>query len=186
MVTGLLSDPARAKRVSLERTLDQRQAFEALYREMFPLVHTYCTARLGKNDGEDVTADTFHAAARAFQRGDHEKVTPAWLMAVARNKVIDRWRKHGRRKALAHLVQPLESDLVTLPDSWNVDPRRQQVLETLESMKLRHRTLLILHHVDGMSVAELAAATNTSTTAVESALARARRAFRKNYGKVVA
>lgn len=40
---------------------------------------------------------------------------------------------------------------------------------------------LLLHHVDGMTVAELADAGGRSVSATESALARARRAFRRLY-----
>jgi len=79
---------------------------------MLPVVYKYASARLGKDDGEDVTSEVFHAAADRLRKGEEDVVTPAWLMAVAKNKVIDRWRKAERRGALSHLVEPRAEDLI--------------------------------------------------------------------------
>ena len=123
----------------------------------------------------------FHAAALAYARNGPEAVTRPWLFAVARNKVIDRWRKATRAKARLELAVPRREDLVDFPDDWSDDERREAVLEALNNISSRHRTLLVLHHVDGMTVRELAEAADETPSAIESALARARRAFRRVY-----
>lgn len=159
-------------------------SFESMYREMLPTVYHYCAARLGRSEGEDVTAETFASAAKAYTAGRSETITPAWLMAVARNKVIDRWRRAERRQAIAHLLEPREDELTALPESRLTDPHREEVLATLDALKPRHRTLLLLHHVDGMSVGEMAEHLGCTHSSVESALARARGAFKRNYAEV--
>jgi len=154
-------------------------AFEECYRQHVDMVFAYATARLGRSDGEDVTAEVFHAAVVAYHDGRQAQVTAAWLMAVTKNKVIDRWRQASARKAKAHLFwigTPSE-----WPDAWADPAHRQQVVSCLERLKPEDRLLLILRHVDGMSVPEIASAANRSVTAVESQLARARVEFRKNY-----
>lgn len=155
--------------------------FEAVFRANVHDVHRYATSRLGAAEGEDVTADVFHAAAVAFSDGRESQVTPAWLMAVTRNKVIDRWRKAERRNALAHFVRPRKDDMVTFPDDWAARPDREAVLAALDQLNPRHRSLLVLHYVDGMPAREIADVLGTSVSAVESRLARARRAFRTHY-----
>jgi RNA polymerase sigma-70 factor (ECF subfamily) len=141
-------------------------------------VHGFARSRVGESEAEDITSEVFHAAALAARDGRMEQVTPSWLMAVARNKVIDRWRMAARRKAKLHL---LATEDTTLPPNWTADERRADVLAALDRLKPRHRTLLILHHVDGMSIRDLAEAADQSQHAVESALARARLAFRRCY-----
>jgi RNA polymerase sigma-70 factor (ECF subfamily) len=163
-----------------EATTSERE-FEAMYRDMLPTVYRYTTARLGRADGEDVTAEVFHAAAIAFSDGRRSQVTPAWLMAVARNKVIDRWRRAERRNAIALLHRPDTADLVEFPDDWIADPRRDDVVAALERLSPRHRNLLIAHYVDGIPAPELAELLGAKVAAVESALARARRSFRHHY-----
>lgn len=157
------------------------RAFDALYASEFECVFRYARARLGRAEGEEVTAEVFHAAAVAFADDKQQTVTPAWLMAVTRNKVIDRWRRAERQKAKRHLVWTREEDAVEFPEHWTRPGTREAVVAALDRMKPRHRTLLILHHVDGMSVPEIAESIGTSTRSVESALARARSSFKRHY-----
>jgi RNA polymerase sigma-70 factor (ECF subfamily) len=163
------------------RPREGRDAFEVLYREMLPTVYRFTTARLGRSEGEDVASEVFHAAAIAFRDGRREQVTPAWLMAVARNKVIDRWRRAQRRSAIDLLHRSREEDLMEFPSDWSVAERRPAVMAALERMKPRHRNLLLAHYVDGIPAPELAETLDTSVSAVESALARARHSFKKLY-----
>lgn len=155
--------------------------FEALYREMLPVVHRFAATRLGEADGEDVASEVFHAAAVAVRDGRSEAVTPAWLMAVTRNKVIDRWRLAERRSAILLLNRGRADDYVEFPADWNQDPRREHVLAALDRCRPADRTLLVLHYLDGMSAAALAEVMSCSVSAMESRLARARRAFRRHY-----
>jgi RNA polymerase sigma-70 factor (ECF subfamily) len=158
-----------------------RDAFEVLYCEMLPTVYRFTTTRLGHADGEDVAAEVFHAAAIAFQDGRRQQVTPAWLMAVARNKVIDRWRRAQRRNAIDFLHHAREEDLMDFPKDWSASERRPAVMAALDRIKPRHRNLLIAHYVDGIPAPELAETLEMSVAAVESALARARTSFKKHY-----
>lgn len=164
-----------------ERKRSSTASFDALYDTEFGSVYRYASARLGRSDGEEVTADVFHAAALAYADGHESTVTPAWLMAVTRNKVIDRWRRAERHKAKRHLAWPREEEAVEFPEHWTHPETRESVLLALDRMKPRHRSLLILHHVDGISVPEIAAALGESARSAESALARARASFRRNY-----
>lgn len=155
-------------------------ALESVYRTNVRRVYSYACARLGRAEGEDLTGEVFHAAAVAFVDGRGEQVTPAWLMAVTRNKVIDRWRRAERRMAKAHLL-PL-ADEPPDPALLSLDmERRERVLDALSALSHRHRRLLVLHHMEAMSVPEIAEMTGESRRAVESALARARRAFSAVY-----
>jgi RNA polymerase sigma-70 factor (ECF subfamily) len=103
-------------------------------------------------------------------------------MAVARNKVIDRWRREERRRARAHLVWSRERDEVDpFPDHWSRDATRRTVLDVLDRLPGRYRSLLVAHYVDEMTVPDIADATGGSVRSIESALARARRAFRDEF-----
>ncbi len=158
--------------------------FENLYGEMLPVVYRYATARLGRMDGEEVTADVFHAAATLFQSGRSNEVTPAWLMAVAKNKVIDRWRRDERRNKIAHLVERRPQDMKTESAEHVASERWTDVMATLDRLPVNYRSLLVLRYVDDLSLAELAERTGITEAAAESALARARRAFRGVFEEV--
>lgn len=156
---------------------------ESIYRSEVRRVYGFARNRVGEHEAADLTAEVFHAAALAFRDGRGEVVTPAWLMAVTKNKVNDAWRRAYRRKAKQHLTRPRGEDVMEFPTGWAEDPRRPAVLAALDELPAKDRALLVLHHVDGMSVAELASDMNKTVSAVESALARARRRFRRHYDR---
>ncbi len=154
----------------------------ALYEENVRIVYSYARARLGPDEGEDVTAEVFLAAATEFERGRGDQVTTPWLMAVVHNKVLDRWRRATTRRAkwravvaATPLMEPDRSDQVSEA------PTREAVVDALDRLVPRHRAVLVLHHVDGFSAPDIAEHLDLSVAAVESLLARARRAFRSQY-----
>ncbi len=158
--------------------MDER-AFEQMYRDNVRAVYAFARARLGDDEAADITAETFSAAVQAYRDGRAETVTTAWLMAVTKNKVVDRWRQAGRRRAKAHLVATAERLRWNEPLSSPED--RQALLDTLDKLRPDQRALLILHHLDGISLDELAMEMGTTESAIRSSLARARRAFRRIY-----
>ena len=54
-------------------------------------------------------------------------------------------------------------------------------METLEELTQRHRSLLLMKYVHGFTVTQIAQQTNETEQAIESALKRARDAFRKSH-----
>lgn len=150
---------------------------EALYRDMLPKVYRFASARLGSEEGHDVASEVFHAAVVAYTDGRSEQVTPAWLMTVTKNKVIDRWRMAERRSSIALRFRPRADDLADFPQDWFENTQRDAVLRALGRMANRERSLLVLHYLDGISTSELATQLDVSVSAIESRLARARRKF---------
>ena len=164
-----------------ETAASRAARFDELYRDMLPTVHRFAANRLGEDDAEDLASEVFHAAAVAFTDGRQDQVTPAWVMAVAKNKVIDRWRMAERRSAITLRNRAREEDFMDFPPDWNTDPRREDVLAGLDKMKPAERSLLVLHYLDGMPAPALSEALGCSLGAMESRLARARKSFRRLY-----
>lgn len=158
-------------------------SFEAFYRQHVGEVYAYTVARVGREDAEDITAEVFHAAAKALTAEEAAELSAAWLMTVARNKVIDQWRKRERREQKLHLLT-FEDEMPDPSESVLSSEQREKVLAALDRVSNRHRFLLMTHYVDGMSASEIADASSMSVAAVESALARARRSFRHQFGKL--
>lgn len=155
--------------------------FEALFRAHFSEIYAYARSRLGPDEGEDVAAECFQAAAVVFESGRGDEVTIRWLMAVAHNKVIDRWRRASTRRARLHLVAVDDRDSDEIAELVARSARRDGVLAALDQLTQRHRALLVMHHVDGLTASEIGARLGISVANVNSALARARKAFRRSY-----
>jgi catechol 2,3-dioxygenase-like lactoylglutathione lyase family enzyme len=71
----------------------------AIYRRALPQVYRYLLPRCGSTAlAEDLTAETFMAAVAAARRGSVSEVSVAWLVGVARHKLVDHWRWAARER----------------------------------------------------------------------------------------
>ena len=159
---------------------DQGPALLALYDEALPQVYGYLVRRCdGATVAEDLTAETFLAAVAAVQKGTVERMTTAWLVGVARHKLVDHWRRKAReeRDLAAVANETDESD-----DPWEAQLDATIAHEVLGRLGAHHRVALTLRYLDGLPVAEVADHLGRTLHATEALLVRARLAFRRAYG----
>jgi RNA polymerase sigma-70 factor (ECF subfamily) len=152
-----------------------------LYDAALPQVYGYLLARCGRAAlAEDLTAETFLAAVTACRRVPPPEPSTAWLVGIARHKLVDHWRSAEReRRGLTAVASEPEPD-----DPWDghIDVLvAQDVLATLDGL---HRSALTLRYLDGLGVGEVARALRRTVPATESLLARSRAAFRREYARI--
>lgn len=153
-----------------------------LYDDHADEVYGYAVTRVGETVAEDITAEVFHAAVVALTDGRSSQVTVKWLMSVARNKVVDEWRRTGTHHRKQHLlVDPVGT--VDFPSEWVATvARREAVLAALDALPTHYRAALVMRHLEGHSVPLVAEELSLTVRATESLLARARKAFQTHYG----
>ena len=163
------------------RAVDHGRALLDLYDVALPAVYGYLKPRSGDPMlAEDLAAETFLAACDAVQRGQVRTVTVAWLIGIARHKLVDHWRREERRER--HL-RAVEDATDAVDDPWDAAIDAAAVEEVLGSLSAVHRTALTLRYLDGLAVTEVAALLDRTVAATDQVLARARRAFRNAYGE---
>lgn len=151
----------------------------ACYDEALPRVYGYLSARCGSRAlAEDLTAETFLAAVDAFRRSDPPPMTTAWIVGVARHKLVDHWRRQARDdRRLQLLVQTTPEPA----EPWDVRLDAIEVGRTLDRLSAHHRAVLTLRYFDDLPVPEVARLLERTVTATEALLVRARAAFRRTY-----
>ena len=84
----------------------------AIYAVALPQVYGYLLPRCGSVAlAEDLTAETFMAAVAAVRGGGVREVTVAWLVGVARHKLVDHWRRLAReQRGLATVHHEAQED----------------------------------------------------------------------------
>ena len=162
------------------QTGDQGVAFLAMYDRALPQVFGYLRVRAGSEAvAEDLTAETFLAAVQAIERDAVPQLTVAWLIGVARHKLVDHWRRQARETR----------GLQLLPDEQQVRDgvdelfERTRTHEVLAELGPHHRAALTLRYIDGLSVPEVADLLDRTVHATEALLVRARNAFRVVYAR---
>ncbi|MFZ1996069.1 MAG: RNA polymerase sigma factor [Solirubrobacteraceae bacterium] len=151
----------------------------AIYPVALPQVYGYLLPRCGSVIlAEDLTAETFMAAVAASRRHPPPHVTVAWLIGIARHKLVDHWRRAEReRRGLA----AVEHEPPAGEDPWNEVLDAQAVHVALLRLSLPQRVALTLRYLDGLPVPEVARHLDRSVHATETLLVRARSALRRVY-----
>ena len=152
----------------------------AAYDEALPHVYGYLLSRCGQRSlAEDLTAETFLAAAEAVRNRRPALCTRAWLVGIARHKLADHWRREAREAVRLQAVRSQrdrEDD-----DPWEAELDRVVARETLGRLSSTHRLVLTLRYVDDLPVPEVADIVGRTVHATEALLVRARAAFRRAY-----
>ena len=151
----------------------------ALYDRALPQVYGYLRVRVNDDAvAEDLTAETFLAAVQAIRDDKVPVLTIAWLVTVARNKLVDHWRRVARE----------ERNLAVVADDAVDDPfddhfERMRARAVLAELGAHHQAALTLRYLDGLSVPEVADQLGRTVHATEALLVRARNAFRARYAE---
>ena len=155
-----------------------RAEFESILDREFTHVYSFVAFRVAPDQeaAKDITQEVFLAAFRGMpsvQGG--EGVMPAWLRGIARRKVADYYRKKSRFPKQIELNESLRDNC----------PRdnRDAILVSLAMRKLPGDAAGLLEdkYLQDLSVQEMAQARGKSEKAIESALTRARNAFRQAF-----
>ena len=150
--------------------------------DAIPRMYGYFYPRVGNaSAAEDLTQETLLSAVRSGNTPTQPDDLIRWLFAIARNKLIDFYRKQDRERNAFGFRVP-DDDIDAQPGLPDLDleslPVREEVIATLASLNARHRAAIVLRYLDGCDIDAVAEALFLSRSAADSLLARARNAFR--------
>jgi RNA polymerase sigma-70 factor (ECF subfamily) len=151
----------------------KQRDFGEIYDEQVWRVYAFFAYRLrSRQDAEDLTQVTFERALAAWKRYDESRAgVSTWLMAIARNLLIDHLRA-DRSRGVVH-----DQDLEALPAAADahaigIDPDLERALATLNA---RERELIALRYGADLSGREIADLTDLTLANVQQILSRALR-----------
>ena len=166
--------------LSPEQAVVDDRAFERLYSSYAPNVYRYALTVLGqKADAEDVTQTTFMNAYRAFQRGERPQKPEQWLITIAHNTCLQRFRHDQRRPREV----ALHGELAVVAVEDDSAPTAQELRRAIEQLPPAQRSALVMRELEGRSYADMAATLQISVSALETLLFRARRTLREQLGE---
>jgi len=169
-----------------ELALTQRGVFSQLFSQVNVQVYRYLYGLTGwpPEEVDDLVAETFARAwsARASFQGDFNAAMH-WLLAIARNQVIDVYR----RRKTAGMPEMLE-DVEELP-APDADPETQALFgeqrlalwRLLQSLPDEAREILVLRYMLDRPVGDIAAYLGKKETAVSMAIHRALRHMQQSW-----
>ncbi len=188
---------ARDRRLVKQLLAGDERALQAFVNEYFPRLYRYARHRLNNEaDVEDVVQAVLSQAARRLETWRGEASLLTWLVQICRHEISRHLHQANRRADM--MVPFLNDDLLrSVVESIETDPaddpeaatRRSEVITliqfALDQLPEHYAAALELKYVEGFSSKEIAQRLETSDEALQSLLARARRAFRDVCGEAL-
>src|SRR5262245_6643416 len=188
-------DAPLATQLEQDRELARRmvrgdaRAIRTFCDDYLPKLHRYGVPRLRlAEDVEEVVQSTLSQAARRIETYRGEALLLTWLIQICRREIARHVEAAARHDAvvpfmnddvLRAVVESLEAPEGDQPDQTT---RRQELVAlvqvALDQLPARYADALELRYVLGLSAREMGAKMQIGEEAVQSLLARARRAFR--------
>ncbi len=166
------------------------RAFEKLFLSYQKRVYNLTYRMTGNEaDAADLTQETFLCAYQSIARIKNAEAFSTWLFQIAVNLC-----KNHRKVAVKHASLGCDSldqfidenravDISTMSESPQTaiekDERDGQIQQALNALSDAHRTVVVLHHLEGVSLADIAKMLNCRVGTVKSRLARAREELKR-------
>ena len=150
-------------------------ALSTLVRKCYPFVFRYFYYRsIIREDAEDLTSDVFVRVVNSIR--SQKGYFPAWLFSIAKNLLIDYYRKKGksRETSLEEIEEPFS----------NSDENKRDVLQSKRIEKMlnlltdEQKEVIILRFIEGNTNEEIAKIMNKSVGAIKGLQFRALSALR--------
>lgn len=165
--------------IALRCRLGEPEAFAELVRELERPLLYYAAKLLANEDAAfDVLQEVWLTAFRAIRRLEDPRTVRPWLYRITHDRAIDRIR-HDRSRGRAERVRA-ESMPAELDEEPSFDAEDAQALHrALDRIDLKHREVLVLHFLDDLSIADIAAVVGEPAGTVKSRIHYAKRALKE-------
>ena len=162
-----------------------REAFVALIglyqKKVFILAYSFFR---NKEDAVDIVQDVFLRVYEKIDSFQESRNFDAWLIQVAKNLCIDRYRQFRGRREMESGVRVDEIPLADnhSPDAYRASDLKDALARSVDRLADRQKTIFLMRHVNQMGNEEIARALNISTGTVKSLHFKAIRRLRTLMG----
>jgi RNA polymerase sigma-70 factor, ECF subfamily len=178
--------------VSRMRSGDQR-AFDEFFKLSAPRLIAFIARRTALDPAtlEDIVQSALIKAVRHLASYRGEAALFTWLTEICRNELADEHRRANRRPAHLSLDEPAAAHrwggMLRAPDVHEpvsllqAAAERAEIMKALDGLPANYALVLEAKYGDGLSVETIARQLGLTEIAVQSMLARARKAFRRRW-----
>ena len=157
-----------------------------LYQQHASGMFAYVRRQIGsREDAEDILLEVFLAASKQEQISTWPEAEQiAWLRQVTRHKLVDHYRREGKRSAvtLEAVADTLYADEAQAPEHVALQREAERQLRAaISHLPAYQQEVLRLHFGEGLRCVEIARLLGKGEGAVRMALARALNHLRTRY-----
>jgi RNA polymerase sigma-70 factor (ECF subfamily) len=157
-----------------------------MWREMLPQLRSFVRRRIANPDrADDLVAEILLRIQQNIKSLDDQERLPNWVFRIARNAIIDEYRRAGRnREQLTATLQDEPAQMAAAED----DPGAVRELSAclrplLDGLPTEQRDALQMIDLDGMTQADAAEHAGISLSGMKSRVQRGRRRLAELLGQ---
>ncbi len=160
-------------------------SYERLVRRYEPFVYRTCLSYLrSEQDAEEVSQDVFLKVFHALPKFEGRSAFRTWLYRIVRNECASQHRRRKRierrREAVEHYLST-EGPALWTPAEAGEDALSGPMGEGLGQLSEQDREMLILRHIAGLAIQEIAETLAIGLSAAKMRLYRAEERLRDAY-----
>ena len=146
-------------------------SFGKLYDLFYTKIFRYVAYKVGnREDAEDITAEVFIRMLKSINSFSFQgHPFSSWLFRIARNMVVDYFRKNSRRKTApletAGTIQETES--LEIDYQLDLDIKMSNISESIKTLTDLQQEVISLRFAGGLSIKETASAVGRKENAVK-------------------
>jgi RNA polymerase sigma-70 factor (ECF subfamily) len=172
-------------------------AFEMLFARYQKRTYNLIYRMVGnEQDAVDLTQEVFVRVYNSINTVKSDSSFAAWIRTVAVNISRDFFRKRGRTIKADSIDEKLNingDEIDRDIADWSYNPEsmlekkdlQDAVSKAISSLSQQHREVVILHHIEGLDVNEIARDLDIPVGTVKSRLARAREELKRKLGHYI-
>lgn len=182
----LQEDPRNDRELVYAARLGDQRAFDALfYRYRDGIFRLALAITKDPSTAEEIVIDTFARADRAMDRLEPDDSLRPWLYRVAINESYDR---RPRKGITYSSIDDAADELIASDDASPSQlaeraELRRVVLGCIDGLDPKHRTVVVLHYLNGLNLAEIAVIVECPVGTVKSRLHYALRRLRTHLSR---
>lgn len=167
-----------------------RRSLRTLFDRHYGPVYRYCLRHVPRADAEEIATETLRHAIRRIETYRGDAALSTWINRVARSQLSAHFKRTNRHSSVVSIdqneqlraqVEAMAADLNS-PEQAQASADRQALVHyLLDALPGDYGDILEWKYIEGLSVSEIAGKLSTTTLAIQSRLARARRAFKDHF-----
>ena len=166
MEMATMADPRICMSDSTEASRRQQTLTELVEEHRVRLLGIIRERMQDQIEAEDVLHDVFIEFVEAYDLGYAIETVSAWLVRVAKNKIVDRFRRRKTQAEYRNAVLATGERGENLPsrpdEEWMRSWLRNRIADALELLPPQQRDVFVKHELEGKTFAEIAAESGVS------------------------
>lgn len=165
----------------VSRAQSNPDSFAPLYDHYFPKIYNYIYHRVQNTQlAEDLVSETFYKALSNIKKFHWQDRTFAcWLYTIARNQVIDQFRKQKPVLIDDSKGEMTEPEVNSPEEKVLRDITTEEIFEVIKTLSPDQQDALLLRFYEDLKIKEIALVLNKNEGAVKALLFRGLKSLRK-------